>query len=243
MRRSCGADPRRRCCARCRSLCRRRRGNAGDRRSRRVGAARGSRRRGEQRQGQGRRSEWEDDIEIDDTIEDDDDDNSTFIADEEEGDEDVTDIIGDVGGDEETRDGPELCPGFPARLSGGFGAIAQLGERLHGMQEVGGSIPPGSTSLRLLRKLRLGARPDARSEASEACRVVARRAKTGTQDEIRFPQRGRAGGGRYEVRLHFGKSRIPKHFYIGITDDLTRSARRSTMLARLRILRNMGLHE
>ena len=30
---------------------------------------------------------------------------------------------------------------FPAR-----GAIAQLGERLHGMQEVGGSIPPGSTN-------------------------------------------------------------------------------------------------
>jgi hypothetical protein len=30
-----------------------------------------------------------------------------------------------------------------------FGAIAQLGERLHGMQEVGGSIPPGSTTLRL----------------------------------------------------------------------------------------------
>ena len=29
------------------------------------------------------------------------------------------------------------------------GAIAQLGERLHGMQEVGGSIPPGSTTLRL----------------------------------------------------------------------------------------------
>jgi hypothetical protein len=26
------------------------------------------------------------------------------------------------------------------------GAIAQLGERLHGMQEVGGSSPPGSTS-------------------------------------------------------------------------------------------------
>ena len=30
------------------------------------------------------------------------------------------------------------------------GAIAQLGERLHGMQEVGGSIPPGSTSFRLV---------------------------------------------------------------------------------------------
>ena len=28
-----------------------------------------------------------------------------------------------------------------------IGAIAQLGERLHGMQEVGGSIPPGSTNL------------------------------------------------------------------------------------------------
>ena len=27
------------------------------------------------------------------------------------------------------------------------GAIAQLGERLHGMQEVGGSIPPSSTNL------------------------------------------------------------------------------------------------
>jgi hypothetical protein len=26
------------------------------------------------------------------------------------------------------------------------GVIAQLVERLHGMQEVGGSIPPGSTS-------------------------------------------------------------------------------------------------
>ena len=28
----------------------------------------------------------------------------------------------------------------------GFGAIAQLGERLHGMQEVSGSIPLGSTT-------------------------------------------------------------------------------------------------
>ena len=30
------------------------------------------------------------------------------------------------------------------------GAIAQLGERLHGMQEVGGSIPPSSTTLNTL---------------------------------------------------------------------------------------------
>jgi uncharacterized protein (TIGR02300 family) len=46
--------------------------------------------------------ESEDDFEIDETIEVDDVDDSTFIPDEEEGDEDVTDIIGDVGGDEET---------------------------------------------------------------------------------------------------------------------------------------------
>ena len=46
--------------------------------------------------------ESEEDIEADETIEGDDDDDSTFIADEEEGDEDVTDIIGDVGNDEET---------------------------------------------------------------------------------------------------------------------------------------------
>ncbi len=46
--------------------------------------------------------ESEEDVEIDETLEGDEDDDSTFIADEEEGEEDVTDIIGDVGGDEET---------------------------------------------------------------------------------------------------------------------------------------------
>ncbi len=47
--------------------------------------------------------ESEDDIEVDDSIDDgDEDDDSTFIADEEEGDEDVTDIIGDVSDDEES---------------------------------------------------------------------------------------------------------------------------------------------
>jgi uncharacterized protein (TIGR02300 family) len=45
--------------------------------------------------------ESEDDIEIDEDDDDDDDDDSTIIADEEEGDEDVTDIIGDVGDDKE----------------------------------------------------------------------------------------------------------------------------------------------
>jgi hypothetical protein len=34
------------------------------------------------------------------------------------------------------------------RANNKFGAIAQLGERLHGMQEVSGSIPLGSTILR-----------------------------------------------------------------------------------------------
>jgi uncharacterized protein (TIGR02300 family) len=45
--------------------------------------------------------ESEDDIEIEEDDDDDDDDNSTIIVDEEEGDEDVTDIIGDVGDDKE----------------------------------------------------------------------------------------------------------------------------------------------
>ena len=47
--------------------------------------------------------ESEDDIEIDEPIVDDaDDEDSAIIADEEEGDQDVTDIIGDVSGGEET---------------------------------------------------------------------------------------------------------------------------------------------
>jgi hypothetical protein len=37
------------------------------------------------------------------------------------------------------------------------GAIAQLGERLHGMQEVGGSIPPSSTKFWSPRPHRLEA--------------------------------------------------------------------------------------
>ena len=38
--------------------------------------------------------------------------------------------------------------GVTTPFVGRDGAIAQLGERLNGIQEVGGSIPPGSTSLR-----------------------------------------------------------------------------------------------
>ena len=36
-------------------------------------------------------------------------------------------------------------PPHVRKVRGSVGAIAQLGERLHGMQEVGGSIPPSST--------------------------------------------------------------------------------------------------
>jgi hypothetical protein len=39
---------------------------------------------------------------------------------------------------------------FAATLGRHHGAIAQLGERLHGMQEVAGSSPAGSTKLKLL---------------------------------------------------------------------------------------------
>ena len=46
------------------------------------------------------------------------------------------------------------------------GAIAQLGERVVRNDEVGGSIPPGSTSLRRLRLLRLGKPVVAKAAAS-----------------------------------------------------------------------------
>src|SRR5215469_7601221 len=38
--------------------------------------------------------------------------------------------------------------GYQTGPSNWYGAIAQLGERLHGMQEVSGSIPLGSTNFR-----------------------------------------------------------------------------------------------
>ena len=40
-------------------------------------------------------------------------------------------------------DAASMAVSFPSLR---FGAIAQLGERLHGMQEVSGSIPLGSTN-------------------------------------------------------------------------------------------------
>src|SRR5882672_1488795 len=79
---------------------------------------------------------------------------------------------------------------FGSLRGGRDGAIAQLGERVVRNDEVGGSIPPGSTSLRLLRKLRLGkpALPY-RSEASEGCRGVARRAKPGLGNSPSLPRK------------------------------------------------------
>src|SRR6266851_9045979 len=68
-----------------------------------------------------------------------------------------------------------MAPIVRRHVKGGRdGAIAQLGERVVRNDEVGGSIPPGSTSLRWLRLLRLG-----KPFRSEGCRGVARRAKTG----------------------------------------------------------------
>ena len=78
--------------------------------------------------------------------------------------------------------------------SGRDGAIAQLGERVVRNDEVGGSIPPGSTSLRRLRLLRLG-----KPYGSEGCRVVARRAKTGgKRSQSHFPVNR---GGRFSMKL------------------------------------------
>ena len=66
------------------------------------------------------------------------------------------------------------------------------------MQEVGGSIPPGSTSLRRLRLLRLG-----EPYRSGGCRVVARRAETGALKYV------------YILENLDGE-----HFYVGVTDDV-----------------------
>jgi hypothetical protein len=55
-----------------------------------------------------------------------------------------------------TVNGADCRPLRITSETGRDGAIAQLGERVVRNDEVGGSIPPGSTSLRSLRELRLG---------------------------------------------------------------------------------------
>ena len=86
---------------------------------------------------------------------------------------------------------------------------------MHGMQEVGGSIPPGSTSLRRLRLLRLG-----KPSRSEGCRVVARRAKTGLGKPARHVIASDATWGAAMKYVYILESHDSEHFYVGITDDL-----------------------
>ena len=81
-------------------------------------------------------------------------------------------------------------PHLPARIHvipAAEGAIAQLGERVVRNDEVGGSIPPGSTSLRWLRQLRLGKPVQIlKSEACGGCHGVARGAKPGYKGSIDY---------------------------------------------------------
>ena len=87
------------------------------------------------------------------------------------------------------------------------------------MQEVGGSIPPGSTSLRRLRLLRLG-----KPSRSEGCRGVARRAKTGlgkpSRSGLPHVVTSLAKWGSAMKYVYILESHDSEHFYAGITDDL-----------------------
>ncbi len=51
----------------------------------------------------------------------------------------------DLTGKQGARIGALTALSSVRKVRNSVGAIAQLGERLHGMQEVGGSIPPSST--------------------------------------------------------------------------------------------------
>jgi putative endonuclease len=85
-----------------------------------------------------------------------------------------------------------------------------MGERVNGIHEVGGSIPPGSTSLRSLRELRLG-RP--------LVRFVAKRAKAAAPKFRR--NEGGPPPGQPEMKYVYILESIEfEHFYVGITDDL-----------------------
>jgi putative endonuclease len=83
------------------------------------------------------------------------------------------------------------------------------------MQEVGGSIPPGSTSLRWLRQLRLG-----KPHRSEGCRGVARRAKPGLGKRGRHVVASTIWRGGTMKYVYILESHDSEHFYVGITDDL-----------------------
>jgi putative endonuclease len=73
------------------------------------------------------------------------------------------------------------------------------------MQEVGGSIPPGSTSLRLLRKLRLG-KP---------------RPSLSWRSKRRLPRRSPEGeDGPVMKYVYILETLDSEHFYVGVTDDV-----------------------
>src|SRR4051812_27260732 len=78
------------------------------------------------------------------------------------------------------------------------------------MQEVGGSIPPGSTSLRWLRQLRLG-----KPSRSEGCLAGARRAKAD-----RGERRLRSRAPKPMKYVYILENHNSEHFYVGLTDDL-----------------------
>src|SRR5882757_7283729 len=109
------------------------------------------------------------------------------------------------------------------------------------MQEVGGSIPPGSTSLRLLRKLRLG--KPRRSPSGRSKRRLPRRSPKGEDGhagnllrKLRLGKPRRSPSGRSKRRLprrspkgedgplmkfvYILESEDSEHFYVGITDDV-----------------------
>ena len=89
------------------------------------------------------------------------------------------------------------------------------------MQEVGGSIPPGSTSLRLLRSYGSASHaPAYRSEASEGCRVVALLGEDGLGKSGHRVVASTQMGGRAMKYVYILESHDSQHFYVGITDDL-----------------------
>src|SRR5262245_26969947 len=99
------------------------------------------------------------------------------------------------------------------------------------MQEVGGSIPPGSTSLRSLRELRLG-KPGtlSRSEVSEGCRGVARlvapklaerrrKGEAGPRQLVLVGYASRATHRGVAMKyVYILESLDSQHFYVDITD-------------------------
>src|ERR1700722_17266529 len=102
-------------------------------------------------------------------------------------------------------------------MSKAEGAIAQLGERLHGMQEVGGSIPPGSTSLRRLRLLRLG-KPYRKRRLP--CRSPKGEDGPRTPWVLRCSLCGEDGSCDRQMKyVYILESQDSEHFYAGITDD------------------------